>query len=337
MKTRAAGIRKRLLALAAMAALAMSVCVGKAAASEFEVVATSFTTDFQFNASSVVYMQGMGTLPGTPGAPYTSWGGSSGGMYFDGTYYRAYAGGAWVALSTVAVGGNNVTGTGTSGAMTRWTSGAAIGSSSLWWDTANSMTLAGSSLTVNGSMSLTGANSVLTSSGIAPAANSLGLFISTSVYLPATSTMTAGTYYGDGSHLTNISGALGGGTQNAVPYWTSATSLGNSQLARDNSGTSFTLSASSLTVNGAATFSGNVGIGVVGSANALDVQGANAVSITNSANVTISPSGAASQVQIAPGGASAYVNVLGMTVSKNAGVTTVYEGNGTGTPIFKLK
>lgn len=54
--------------------------------------------------------------------------------------------------------------------------------------------------------------------------------------LVSQASVTASAFFGDGSHLAGISGTVSGGTVNAIPYFVTASTIGSSQIIRDNSG-----------------------------------------------------------------------------------------------------
>lgn len=73
-------------------------------------------------------------------------------------------------------------------------------------------------------------------------------------HITTVSSVTASAFFGDGSHLSGLSGSISGLTAGALPYATAATTIGDSQLIRD-SATSLTVVGSSVTVGGNAAFS----------------------------------------------------------------------------------
>ncbi len=81
------------------------------------------------------------------------------------------------------------------------------------------------------------------------------------------SVTTTGAFFGDGSHLTGISGSVSGGTANVIPKWTSANTLGLSLLTESASSDTFTgplaVQPSSFSVGGNSfvVTNGLVGIG----------------------------------------------------------------------------
>ena len=139
--------------------------------------------------------------------------------------------------------------------VTYWATSGGLGNTNLNYDGSTSMTLVGSSLTVNGNIGLTGANSVLTSSGIAAPAGQPGIFVSTSAYFAGQSTVTAAYFVGSGAGLTGVPSTLTGGTSPRIPFWNNSTSLSNSQMNRD-SATSLTVFGSSFTVLSTVAISG---------------------------------------------------------------------------------
>jgi hypothetical protein len=86
-------------------------------------------------------------------------------------------------------------------------------------------------------------------------------------------------FYGDGSALTGMAGALSGGQTPRMPYWTSGNTLGNSSISQDAGGltvisSTFTVQGSAFSVGGStlSVVNGNVGIGVQSPTNKLEVQ-----------------------------------------------------------------
>ncbi|MBI4060669.1 MAG: hypothetical protein HY403_04495 [Elusimicrobia bacterium] len=122
----------RLLGLAALAAMFVGLGARSASASEFEVIADSFTVANQVNLSSVSYFNTKGTLPANPAAA-TFGMTTPGGLYFDGTYYKVWDNNAsvWVKLATGTVVSNSVTGTGTADKVSRWTASGVLGNSTI--------------------------------------------------------------------------------------------------------------------------------------------------------------------------------------------------------------
>jgi hypothetical protein len=82
----------------------------------------------------------------------------------------------------------------------------------------------------------------------------------------AVGSVTASAFFGDGSHLSGISGSLSGGTANYIPVWAGATTQGSSHIADINSPvvtTTMTVLDNAFSVGGS-TFvvaGGNVGVG----------------------------------------------------------------------------
>ena len=119
----------------------------------------------------------------------------------------------------------------------------------------------------NARLDIEGTDAVLMSSGIATTAGNAGLFVSTSVFLPGTSTMTAGYFVGDGSGLTNLPGGAwteGGGLVSLSTPTDSVLVQSTMAVA----GNFFSVGSSTFVVTG-----GNVGIGTTSPATALDVHG----------------------------------------------------------------
>jgi hypothetical protein len=134
------------------------------------------------------------------------------------------------------------------------------------------------SVTGAGGVRLYGANSVLTSSGIATVAGNVGLFISTNVYLPATSTVTAGYFVGNGVGLTNVPATFNGGTVSGQTTFLSTVTI---------QGNAFSVGGSTLVVIG-----GNVGIGTTNPTWALSVATpTTGYSITTSSSIYIANQG----------------------------------------------
>lgn len=179
--------------------LALSVLLpGLAArAAEFEINASSFTTDGQVNMSSVTYYGGMPTTPASPSV--TQLPSTPGGLYFDGTRYRVWdnPAGAWVSLTTGTVGGllpwseltgypgactggQVVTGVGlalacatpigtlsggTGNYYGKWTGGAAMGIGNLVDNGASVTIIANSTLTVSGNAFSVGVSTFVVAGG----------------------------------------------------------------------------------------------------------------------------------------------------------------------------
>ncbi|MDD5303121.1 MAG: hypothetical protein PHS14_08415 [Elusimicrobia bacterium] len=192
----------RLLGLAVLVACA-GLGAASVSASEFEIVADSFTVANQVNISSVSYFNTRTAAPANPNTATQLT--TPGGLYFDGTLYKVWDRNTstWVQLATGTVVSGSITGSGTSGNVTRWTAAGVLGDSTI----------------------------------------------------------------------------------------------------RDN-GT-------------------NVGIGAAPTAALLNVGGAGDATFTNTGNMTLTPTG--------------YVDILGLTVGKAAGITTLYSGSGTATPIARIK
>ena len=94
-----------------------------------------------------------------------------------------------------------------------------------------------------------------------------------------TGTVTAIQFYGGGSHLTGVVGTgVSGGAQYNIPYWTSATAIGQSHMWDQNSPvvtTSMTVNGNGFTVGGS-TFvvtASSIGVGTSSPAELLDVNG----------------------------------------------------------------
>ena len=123
----------QLLGAAFLAAAFSGLSARSAAASEFEIVADSFTVDNQINLSSVSYFNARGTAPTTP-TTATSGMTTPGGMYFDGLSYRVWDNNAsvWVALATGTISASALSGSGTAGYVPLWgTGGEVLGNSSI--------------------------------------------------------------------------------------------------------------------------------------------------------------------------------------------------------------
>jgi len=168
-----------------------------ARAAEFEINASSFTTDNQVNMSSVTYYGGMLTTPANPSV--TQLLNTPGGLYFDGARYRVWDNptGAWVSLTTgtaggllpwseltsfpgMCTGGQVVTGVGpaltcttpsgtltggTAGYYGEWTGGATMGVGNLVDGGAGVTMIAGSTLTVSGNAFSVGASTFVVTGG----------------------------------------------------------------------------------------------------------------------------------------------------------------------------
>lgn len=121
----------RLLGLAALAAVFVGLGARSASASEFEIVADSFTVTNQLNISSASYFNTRSVPPAAPAAATTLT--TPGGLYYDGTYYNVWDRGnsVWVKLATGTVVSGSVTGTGTAGRVSRWTAAGALADSSI--------------------------------------------------------------------------------------------------------------------------------------------------------------------------------------------------------------
>lgn len=123
----------RLLGLAALAAVFVGLGARSASASEFEIIADSFTVANQVNLSSVTYFNTRGTLPANPAAA-TFGMTTPGGLYFDGTYYKVWDNNAsaWVKLATGTVVSGTTSGSGTANRVSRWTAtGSILGDSAI--------------------------------------------------------------------------------------------------------------------------------------------------------------------------------------------------------------
>jgi len=105
-----------------------------------------------------------------------------------------------------------------------------------------------------------------------------GVRVSTNMYVVGFSS--AAKYYGDGSGLTGVPANLSGGEAPRLPYWATASTLGNSNLSRDSDvsltavnstftvqGNAFSVGGSTLTVT-----EGKVGIGVAAPGKAFEVK-----------------------------------------------------------------
>jgi hypothetical protein len=110
----------------------------------------------------------------------------------------------------------------------------------------------------------------------------------------------------------SASAVSGSGLSNYVSRWTAAGVLGNSAIQDTgaNVGVGAAPTGALLNVGGAgdATFT-NTGTGHV--------------TFTNAGNTTLTPAG--------------YVDILGLTVGKASGITTLYSGTGTATPVARIK
>jgi len=110
--------------------------------------------------------------------------------------------------------------------------------------------------------------------------------------------MTASAFFGDGSHLTGISGALSGGTAGYIPKWTGATSEGlsnfwetsSSDTALGSAGLAVTygLSAGSITLSGAA---GTITSGSSITASAFFGDGSHLTGVTGTDNTKVLKAG----------------------------------------------
>lgn len=120
----------RLLGLGTLAAVFVGLGARTAAASEFEIVADSFTVDNQVNLSSVSYFNTRAAAPANPASATGMT--TPGGLYFDGTYYKVWnnSTGAWVQLATGTVVSGAITGSGTAGFVPRWTASGILSNSS---------------------------------------------------------------------------------------------------------------------------------------------------------------------------------------------------------------
>lgn len=121
----------RLLGLAALAASFVWLGGGRASASEFEIVADSFTVANQVNVSSVSYFNTRSAPPANPASATQLT--TPGGLYFDGTFYKVWDNnaGAWVKLATGTAVSGAITGSGTAGTVSRWTAGGVLGDSAI--------------------------------------------------------------------------------------------------------------------------------------------------------------------------------------------------------------
>lgn len=164
----------RLLGLAALAAVFVGLGARSASASEFEVVADSFTVANKMNLSSVTYMGARITVPPNPATETTLT--TPGGLYFDGTYYKVWdrtaATPAWVNVATGTIVGNAVTGSGTANTVTKWTAAGAVGDSSIT-DNATTVTMAPSGgvtvtplLTASAGVTVTAGGATVTAGGV---------------------------------------------------------------------------------------------------------------------------------------------------------------------------
>ena len=79
---------------------------------------------------------------------------------------------------------------------------------------------------------------------------------SSSSTITNTSSMTAAAFFGDGSHLTGISGTLSGGSTGYGPRWTSSTSLGSGPFVETTSSATL-LSGTTIHLNTLAQFTNN--------------------------------------------------------------------------------
>lgn len=135
----------------------------RASASEFEVVADSFTTTQQVNQASVTYMGAKVTAPGNPNTATQLT--TPGAMYFDGSNYKVWERSLsqWVNVATGTVSGSQVSGSGTANTVTKWTAAGTVGNSNIT-DNGTVVTIAGADMAVNGTGNVTftntGANGV---------------------------------------------------------------------------------------------------------------------------------------------------------------------------------
>ncbi|HBB66246.1 MAG TPA: hypothetical protein DCZ93_02880 [Elusimicrobia bacterium] len=96
--------------------------------------------------------------------------------------------------------------------------------------------------------------------------NSAGTIVSS---VSATGVIMASKFIGDGSGISGLSGTLSGGSAPLLPYWTSASTLGNSNLSRDSAASltavnsTFTVQGSAFSVGGSTfvVMAGKVGLG----------------------------------------------------------------------------
>lgn len=121
----------RLLGLAALAAAFVWVGGGRASASEFEIVADSFTVANQVNIASAAYFNTRSAPPANPASATQLT--TPGGLYFDGTLYKVWDNnaGAWVKLATGTISASAVSGSGTAGKVSRWTAAGVLGDSTI--------------------------------------------------------------------------------------------------------------------------------------------------------------------------------------------------------------
>lgn len=127
------------------------------------------------------------------------------------------------------------------------------------------------SININGQVVLSSgiAATNMFGAGDALVANAGNFILDNNSNLTTTSSVTASAFFGDGSHLTGLSGSLTGGTAGYIPKWTGSTTLGLSNFWETSSSDtvlvpmavstgSFTVGGATLTVKG-----GNVGIGTL--------------------------------------------------------------------------
>lgn len=121
----------KLVGLAALAAAFVWLGARSASASEFEIMADSFTAANQVNLSSVSYFNTRSVAPANPALATQLT--TPGGLYFDGTYYKVWnnATSTWIQLATGTVSASAVSGSGTAGTVSRWTAAGALGDSSI--------------------------------------------------------------------------------------------------------------------------------------------------------------------------------------------------------------
>lgn len=134
MKTGQEAGRRRWRRLAVAAFVAAAAWLGtRAQASEFEIVATSFTVDNQVNVGSVTYFNGQATTPANPAAATLY--ATPGGLYFDANQkvYKVWDANAlaWIQVATGTLAGSQVSGSGTTNFAARWTAAGTLGSSTL--------------------------------------------------------------------------------------------------------------------------------------------------------------------------------------------------------------
>lgn len=163
------------------AILGLGLLAGTAGATDFEVVADSFTVINQVNLASATYMKGMPlTGPGRPAAPAdaTSFGAGAvpGGMFFDKDEktYKVWDidAGAWVKIATGTIAGSQVDGSGTADTVTKWTGAGTVGDSSIT-DDGTTVTMAPSggvtvtpALTASAGMTATTGGVTVTAGGV---------------------------------------------------------------------------------------------------------------------------------------------------------------------------